>query len=260
MASTDDALRLVVNEWLAKRTTNDMRCTPLCCKDISLDESERSVTSIITREILDRDGEVVRVKGLNFKNFKKNPVVLFMHDMDEPVGQSAWQRPQQRNGAWEVVAKTIFAETDAAEEVFGLSKANVLRGISVGMNWRTLECRQPKVKEIKDHPHWKGCKTLIVSAEVLEYSHVTIPACPEALVTAVTKGYINHTAKHFEPFIKAIVDANPRKKPFVRVPGEGKKTERIVRPVRVVKPKRYVTVVEAEKRMRLAIAIKAGRA
>jgi len=44
----------------------------------------RTVDFVISNEEVDRDGDIVSLKGWDLSHFKKNPVVLFGHDHNSP--------------------------------------------------------------------------------------------------------------------------------------------------------------------------------
>ena len=50
-------------------------------------EAERVVDAVISTPAQDRDGDIVEVSGWEMENFLKNPVVLWMHRYDAPVGR-----------------------------------------------------------------------------------------------------------------------------------------------------------------------------
>ena len=50
------------------------------CEVKAVNEEEREVLHLISTKARDRAGDIVNPKGLDLKNFKKNPVVLVNHD------------------------------------------------------------------------------------------------------------------------------------------------------------------------------------
>ena len=60
-------------------------------KDISVsteDIGERSVLFTISKEVVDRDGDILRASGVDFSNYMKNPVFLSFHNSREfPLGK-----------------------------------------------------------------------------------------------------------------------------------------------------------------------------
>ena len=55
-------------------------------KDLSIkaeDIGERSVLFTISKEVQDRDGDILRANGVDFTNYMKNPVFLSFHNSRE---------------------------------------------------------------------------------------------------------------------------------------------------------------------------------
>ena len=150
-------------------------------KEPEIKDGERAVVSTISTEAIDRDQEVMLLKGADLKHFLKNPVVLYGHGYGElPIGRAAWVRKD--NG--KLKAKTIFASAEAnpvAEQVYNLFKERILRAWSVG--FIVLDSRDAKPKEFKE-----PVRRVITKWALLEYSAVPVPSNMEALVTAVGKG------------------------------------------------------------------------
>lgn len=44
------------------------------------EKTQEVFTAIASSEVEDRQGEVVKQSGWNLKNFKNNPILLYMHD------------------------------------------------------------------------------------------------------------------------------------------------------------------------------------
>ncbi len=181
----------------------DLRYTKAQTSEVvDVDEKERTVKAIITTDRVDSDKEVVVTSGLNFKRFQTNPVVLFMHDgFAPPVGKSLWQKVKKH----EVLALTRFAETDFAEEIFQLFLGGFLRAWSIGMDPGTVKVRDVEEADIRKRKDHAGARRFIESADVVEYSAVTVPANEDAvnraayekeLAAAYSKGLIKHTAKY----------------------------------------------------------------
>ena len=241
-----------------RRADSHLCISEVVGKTVDFDESSRTATSVVTREIVDSDGEVVLCDGLDLERFEKNPIVLFMHDPYYPVGTSEWWKPQKRKGVKELLAKTRFAETEDAEEIFQLTIQGVLKGTSIGMWWPGIVRRDIAPDDLRENPEWAGARQIIVAAPMMEYSHVSIPANPEALTLATTKGIVKRSAPYFadlqsqEPVIKVL-----REKPVSirEVPD---------RPVTIkeVEPAVRIKVVREPLRMkdvRSIVAMSAGR-
>lgn len=184
---------------------------------VDVDEKERTVKAKISTDSVDSDKEVVLPSGLNLKRFQKNPTVLFMHDPFSLVGKSLWQKVGKRD----VMAKTRFAETPLADEVFQLYVGGFIRGWSVGLDPMTIKRRDMTAVDVRKRKDWAGGLQIIESANMVEYSAVTLPANEDALNRAFTKGRFSIV----RPILEKHWDLGDR--------GE---TERHIEPVRFVRP------------------------
>jgi HK97 family phage prohead protease len=132
------------------------------------EKAEGEFTAIASSEIEDRQGEIVRQTGWNLKNFKNNPVLLYMHDHTKPIGKATrvWL---DKSGASPMLKFKGFI-SDATEELKGYRKLvedGILNSFSVG--FRPLEMDGNE----------------ITKAELFEISLVSVPANPEARLLAV---------------------------------------------------------------------------
>ena len=130
----------------------------------SVNEAERTVSAVISTPEPDRDGDIVELSGWELENFLRNPVVLWMHRHEAPVGKCV--RLERTPDA--LVATTQFADTPLAQEIWQLYKQGVLRAWSVSFIAKQWE------------PTSTGGRRFI-RQELLEYSGVSVPANPSAL-------------------------------------------------------------------------------
>lgn len=134
-------------------------------------EGERIVESVISTSAEDRDGDIVEVSGWMLENFLRNPVVLWLHRYEAPIGRCLDIR---RDGD-ALVARTLFARTPLAEEIWQLYREGVLSAWSVSfiaLDWEPLPSGGRRYTR----------------QELLEYSAVSVPANPEALNTLYRDG------------------------------------------------------------------------
>ena len=145
--------------------------------EVKATKEDRVVEFIATKEVVDRDGDIVKVSGLNVKNYKKNPVILLNHDRRGlPVGKAV--RVVKSGG--ELKVKIKFADPEeysVADTVYKLVKGGYINAVSMGLmpDWETMEYKEDKKTK-------KRIRT-INKADILEISIVTVPANQEALVT-----------------------------------------------------------------------------
>lgn len=132
-----------------------------------IEKAEDSFTAVASSEIQDRQGEVVEQAGWDLKNFKKNPILLWMHDHTKPLGKATrvWL---DKTGAKPVLKfKGIISEaTDYGRAAKQLMEEGILNSFSVG--FRPLEIDGNN----------------ITKSELFEISLVSVPANPEARLLA----------------------------------------------------------------------------
>lgn len=143
----------------------------------AIDESAQTLTALISTNAVDRMDEVLDPKGVDLKNFKKNPVVLWAHNYEsQPVGKALWTK-RQGDG---IVSKIKFANTTLGQETFELYKDGFLSAFSVGFI--------PKAHEDEEVKGQAWPRRTYTEWELLEFSAVPVPANPEALALAMQKG------------------------------------------------------------------------
>jgi len=170
---------MTLDEYLAKHKQEKMICNNgLQVKDI--DSEERSVTAVISTDVVDRDNEVLVPKGADIESFTKNPVIPWSHNtLEPPIGKALWIKKNRNR----LTAKVKFAATQKAEEVWQLFKQGFLKAFSVG--FIPKEGHEPTPDEVRKKPEWANARFIFDKWELLEFSPVTVPANPEALATAV---------------------------------------------------------------------------
>jgi hypothetical protein len=160
----------------------------------SYDEKTRTIWHKISKEIVDRMGDIVRIDGLDLKNFKKKPAVLYGHLYQgvDPLPIIAENVGFDKKGD-ELWAGTQFLDTkeindpklkNLINDLWYLNKKKLM-GWSIGFMPLAHE-----FEELKDEDGnvtgWDFKK-----GELLEYSNVTIPANQAAVNDAVRKGVIH---------------------------------------------------------------------
>lgn len=132
------------------------------------EKADGEFTAIASSEIEDRQGEIVKQAGWNLKNFKDNPVLLYMHDHTKPIGKATriWV---DKSGTKPLLKFKGFI-SDATDELKGYKKLvedGILNSFSVG--FRPLEMDGNE----------------ITKSELFEISLVSVPANPEARLLAM---------------------------------------------------------------------------
>ncbi|KKL91116.1 hypothetical protein LCGC14_1897910, partial [marine sediment metagenome] len=139
----------------------------------------------ISTETQDRQGDIIRSKGIVLKNFRKNPVVLFAHDSRmPPIGKS----PKITLGDGVVDADVDFFDLETyefADTIFRIVEAGGLKATSVGfMPLKYERMEEDADDNIAGTPYGIDFKKI----DLLEFSIVPVPANPEAVRSIAKSG------------------------------------------------------------------------
>lgn len=151
---------------------------PIEIKDLG----ERSVQFTISKEVVDRDGDILRAGGVDFANYMKNPVFLPFHNTrDFPLGKVTefWV---EGNSVKAIVYFPTLEELssdpkNASEKAklvdfcYFCYKTGMLNAVSVGF----IPLEWTETKNGYDITKW----------ELLEFSAVAVPANQDAIAEAV---------------------------------------------------------------------------
>ena len=149
----------------------------------AIEDEERSSTELINTPDVDRDKEILIPRGADLRYYKTNPQVLWAHSYGTlPIGKAAWVKKKAEG----LLAKTIYATTELAEQIWQLVKGGFLPARSVG--FIPLESHEPDEKEIRKYPERAEARRVIDKWELLEYSVVPVPSNRQALQQAMAKG------------------------------------------------------------------------
>lgn len=178
-----------------KLDLTEMRKDLLDASVKSVDEKTRTVKFVGSDETVDRYGDVIKADGWDLKAYKKNPVFLWGHKSGEPpIGRAKSVKINGKKLEFEIE----FAEKGTypfADTIFNLYHKGFLKATSVGFLPKKAEDRYKKDED--GDKVWVGYKFL--EQELLELSAVSVPANPNALMMAYTKGLIPESLmKDFE--------------------------------------------------------------
>lgn len=165
-------------------------------KDLSVKAeagNERTVIFTISKEVVDRDGDILRASGVDFTNYMKNPVFLSFHNSHEfPLGKVLRFWVENDSVKAEVYFPTIAELSSDLENVsekaklvdftYHCYKTGMLNAVSVGF----IPTEYKETRTGLDVIKW----------ELLEFSAVAVPANQDAIAEAV-KSFGNDFAKSF---------------------------------------------------------------
>lgn len=136
-------------------------------------EDNRIVEFIASKELADRDNEIVKIKGIDLKNYKANPLILWSHNRsDLPIGKAV--KITKSGDTLKIKAQFATAEENPfADQVYRLVKGGYLNSTSIGFmpDWEKIEYDEKKNQRIFN------------KVELFEVSIVNVPANPGAIAT-----------------------------------------------------------------------------
>ena len=148
----------------------------------TLDLGERRVQFTISREVVDRDGDILRASGVDLTNYYKNMVFLSFHNTrDFPLGKTekVWVEGDRVKAIVyfptldELSSKPEYASEKArlVDFTYFCYKTKMLNAVSVGF----IPLEWTETKTGYDITKW----------ELLEFSAVAVPANQDAIAEAV---------------------------------------------------------------------------
>jgi HK97 family phage prohead protease len=138
-------------------------------------DPDKGIDAVMWAGGYDRVGDAIAPGAIRLENFNKNPIMLYQHDHNAPIGtwSNVRQIGDQLLGTFKLAAAGTSSEIDAIREMV---KQGILRAISIGFN---------AFKYQEDEQYDRHTFTDI---ELLEASLVSVPCSPGALVIARSFG------------------------------------------------------------------------
>lgn len=151
----------------------------------------RKAAFVVSTGSEDRDGDIVNPDGWDLSSYRKNPVVLWAHDIKGlPIARS--EEIGVKDGKLKSV--TVFPEPGTypfADQVYGLLKGGFLKGTSVGFHPIEAAPRKGMKKGVNFNRQ-----------ELYEFSLLPIPSNRDALYEAKSAGHdIGMVVKWAEDFL-----------------------------------------------------------
>lgn len=166
-------------------------------------EEDGVIEAIIgSSSVVDRMGDVIDQTGWDLKNYKKNPVILWGHNMYEerpPIGKATKVWLEGEGKSAKLMFKVLFDLKDEfASEIYRKVREGFVNTVSVGFRpkeWERIENKDG------DSPRM-GIKFL--KQELLELSFVPVPANQEALVSLRSIGIEGKSMEELFPKVQDV--------------------------------------------------------
>lgn len=162
----------------------------------AFDKENLIVEHFISTESPDRDGDIVRAKGMQIKG---KPVVLLQHGrtwtMDaEPIAKPlSFDKKAMHKGVPGIMAKTQFFPDETGERLFQKNIGGYMPNWSIGF----IPLRSKPIMEEATGKETRGRE--ILDWELLEYSLVAVPSQADAQTPGSKAGVGPIRVKFFEP-------------------------------------------------------------
>jgi hypothetical protein len=186
-STTDKVVRAMPLVEMPRRVeVSADQCKKLCEKSglrYKTGYENRIIERITTTEAADRYGDIVRAKGIDNTNYRKNAVVLFAHDHSAfPVGKSI--KEWIDNGikgwrSWDLYFDDEIDPSGKSDLTFRMVDSGAMPGGSIGFVPGQAKCDHTPEERAQIGLGRYGVEYL--TAEKLEHSACSIPANPEAL-------------------------------------------------------------------------------
>lgn len=225
----------VAGDMLAKFSSLEFQNTLKAIKEVG---DTGTFEIVISTDDIDRHGEIVDQKGIDFTAYMKNPVVLWGHNHNQiPVGVTDEIYTRNLGAQTQTIAKGRFAAHEFAQTLRALYDAKMLNTSSIGFI--------PK--------EYNG--STITKSELLEWSFVSIPANPYALALGksgfnveelISKGVFLAEIKHGDDIETPVEDET--EKITVDNSEENSNTPQEETPVEPVKEEEVVEIPKEEEK------------
>lgn len=148
----------------------------------SVDDDTRTIRYVWSDETPDRYGDIIRAKGWEFGDYDGNPIALYMHDGERPLGNGVDYAAE----GTALLGGIKFAPEGTSEfhdATWKLARAGIIQAVSVGFD--------PIERVWHDDDDERAALGLgkfgveFVRQSLLEISLVSIPANPSALQLAL---------------------------------------------------------------------------
>jgi len=141
-------------------------------KDVAEDGGDTVIEGWANKAIVDRGNDLLKKSSWDLKNFNKNPIILFNHDKDKPIGRALGIEATDE-GLY-IKARISKSKDPMVSYVRDMIKEGILNAFSVGFD---------ASEEVKDE---SGVNN-ITRAELYEVSVVTMPMNQDSLFSLTSK-------------------------------------------------------------------------
>jgi HK97 family phage prohead protease len=137
---------------------------------------EMVITGIANAATVDRINELIEMSQWKLDSYLKNPIILYQHEYDDPIGFARNVQVTSQGLSFEAVIgdpSKGYELTEAQREARSLLAQGVLKAFSVGYYPEDYEYDSA-------HEVWK-----LKNVDLMEISLVSVPCNPDSLLTSI---------------------------------------------------------------------------
>lgn len=149
-----------------------MKTINFIIKDVSTEGVDTIIEGWANKAVVDRGKDYIGKKAWNLVNYEKNPVILFNHDKEKPIGRALGVEATD-DGLY-IKAKISKSKDPMVSYVRDMIKEGILNAFSVGFDAKEEGKDSSGINEIKQ-------------AELYEVSVVSLPMNQDSIFTLTTK-------------------------------------------------------------------------
>lgn len=149
-----------------------MKTINFIIKDVSTEGVDTIIEGWANKAVVDRGKDYIGKKAWNLVNYEKNPVILFNHDKEKPIGRALGVEATD-DGLY-IKAKISKSKDPMVSYVRDMIKEGILNAFSVGFDAKEEGKDSAGINEI-------------TKAELYEVSVVSLPMNQDSIFTLTTK-------------------------------------------------------------------------
>lgn len=143
----------------------------------SVEAEKNTITCVIVSGQTNRGRRRVDVKGCQWDDYFKSPVVLAFHDDEKVIARCLWLKIEDAG----IIAKFEFRNSELAQDIFSLYKGGFLTSWSIGFLPVTYSWEEENGVEVLHIQKWI----------LLEVSAVSVAMDANAITLAINQGLVH---------------------------------------------------------------------
>lgn len=155
---------------------------------VTIDRDQRIVKGIVTTDSPDLDDEVVVPDGLDMSYFPGRVKAVYLNHNYSDLPVATCRRLVKADRG--MYCSTFITKRGIGDDLLTAIEEEAVRGFSIG--FKVLEATSPSPEE--QRRYGAAVDTVIRRAKLLEYSIVSMPANPDALMSLVGKSKIRRAS------------------------------------------------------------------